>query len=257
MATRGLAVGLLAAMTATAPLAAADRTASPWRCASTAGAPPQALEAVRVVPVGLPPPAAWALDRARSLWNDAACNSALDFPLFVAETELPHRVLEVVWHAVPHPGRRSVCGSFAGRRIDLWASTLDAQGVARSCGGPERLAETLAHELGHVLGLEDRYEPECAGAIMSQMLRLPSGELLRRAVRREECAAADTVFATDAERRREQESWTFAALQMGAPSGAADSGGLRPPSPAAPPALPRSARTAPGSRARASAAFRP
>jgi hypothetical protein len=255
MAARGFAgrwwAAAIAAAFAAAPGVAAE--GAPWRCASTRGRPPQALEAVRVVPVGLPPAAAWALERATSLWNDASCNAAGAFPVFVTATELPHRVLQVVWHAGAHPGRRGVCGSFAGTRIDLWAATVDAQGVAGSCGGPERLAETLAHELGHVLGLEDRYEPECSGAIMSQLTRLSSGELLARAVRAEECAAADSVFATEAERRLEEAGWRVAEV-LAESAGAAP---LRPRSPAAPPDPRRSVRTAPGSRATGSAAFRP
>jgi hypothetical protein len=183
---RSLAVAVTSCLTLTAAIHAAA-------CATTRGSGAQEIEAVRVVPVDLPEAVSRAVDRALGLWNDA-CGRSFGVPVFARETHLPHRVLEVRWREAADPERPGVCGTFVGNQVQLFGSALDEWGVERSCGGPDRLSETFAHELGHALGLEDRHEPECGEFIMSRMVRLPEGTLLSRRVRPEECAAAERVF---------------------------------------------------------------
>jgi hypothetical protein len=59
------------------------------------------------------------------------------------------------------------CGTFNGSTIQLFDLYVDRAGELHPCGS---LAQNLAHELGHALGLEDAPdEPLCAGSIMSPL----------------------------------------------------------------------------------------
>ena len=78
---------------------------------------------------------------------------------------------------------RAVCGELRGNEILLYAFAGGAGGVRR-CGNQ---AETLAHELGHLLGLDDApADAACAGHIMAPN---PGPGGVARAVRRGECLA--------------------------------------------------------------------
>jgi hypothetical protein len=158
-----------------------------------------ALTTIGLEPVDFPPNLAEVPLAAATLWNEAPC-AAAERPRFVAGRG--ERTLVVRWVGGVSSSA-GVCGTFSGREIRLYAfarDPLDGGGLIR-CGESARLAEILAHELGHALGLFDQRAPECGGRIMAQLVRRADGSLAARRVHAEECVAAASRFLTLAERR--------------------------------------------------------
>jgi len=229
----------------TALAASATASSAAESCVSAKVRPLQAIEAVRLVPRDFPAGLLPIVERAMSFWNHAGCNGDAGFPRFRFVTDEPHRVVYVRWVPGTSATAEGLCGTFAGDEIVLYSHARDGRGrPARSCGGPPRLAETLAHELGHVLGLDDQYATRCAGYIMNQLWLTRSGAPLERRVRPEECAAADTGFLTAAERGGRTAAEQLAAEALRLRAGAAGS-------------RPRSARIALGIPATESDGYRP
>lgn len=220
-------------------------------CVEARERPLQAIEAVRVVAHGFPRALAPAVERAMAMWNAPSCNSG-GFPFFRGDTEAPHRVLHVRWVRGTSPQVEGSCGSFLGNQIVLYSQARDPLGGAvRPCGNVEQVAQTLAHELGHALGLADQYDAECSGYIMGQLVRLRSGQLRERQVRPEECRAADRWFLTIAERG----AWADADRLAGSPEATAAAPVRSPAGAAGSPR--RSARIALGIPATESDGYRP
>lgn len=134
------------------------------------------------------------------------------FPAFVIDPSRPDAV-HVRYDRGSSQGAR--CAFFTRREIVLYGSALDRGGKAVPCSPP---AVLLAHELGHVLGLGDAPPGgRCQSAIMAaDDPRLAA----RRAVQREECAAADGRWRTPRE-RRDGEDLAAAASPAPPPGGVA------------------------------------
>jgi hypothetical protein len=195
---------LLLAAAIAAPAAAID--AAP--CVIGRIAPPGGLSRIALEAVGFPRDLRDVPRMAAEMWNAGHCNAGR-FPRFTLDGEGDRR-LRVRWieGVSPEPG---VCGRFARDEIELYAATLTpARRKPLRCGDRQRVAETLAHELGHALGLLDVRGPACAGRIMDQLRLRTDGTLAPRAVHAEECAVADRRFHTLAERSapRLPEAWS-------------------------------------------------
>lgn len=194
---------LLLAIAVAAPGAASDAP-----CVVGRLAPPGGLSRIALEAVGFPHALRDAPRLAAEMWNAGHCNAGR-FPRFTLDGDGDRR-LRVRWidGVAPEPG---VCGRFVRDEIELYAATLTAvQREPLRCGDRHRVAETLAHELGHALGLLDVRGPACAGRIMDQLRLRTDGTLAPRAVHAEECAVADRRFQTLAERSapRLPETWS-------------------------------------------------
>lgn len=220
---------LLLAAAVAAPAAASD--AAP--CVVGRLAPPGGLSRIALEPIGFPPSLRDVPRIAAEMWNDGDCNAGR-FPRFTLDGDGDRR-LRVRWidGVSPEPG---VCGRFAGDEIELYAAALTPlRRQPVRCGDLQRVAETLAHELGHALGLLDVRGPACAGRIMDQLRLRADGTLAPRAVHAEECAVADRRFLTLAERSapRLPEPWSGELTSVSRLQDRAD------PLPAGGPGLPR------------------
>jgi hypothetical protein len=190
---RGLWWGWLLAV----PALAAD---GEERCAAPRGPAIDGLTSIGLQLVDFPNDLAPSVAEAAALWNGAPCATA-GRPRFLlgAGGERTIRVRRVAGF---DDDARGVCASFARGEIRLFAfARVPGGGEPVPCVGRERLVEIVAHELGHVLGLADQRAPECAGAIMGQLVRARSGEIAPRRITAAECRAVERRLLTLAERR--------------------------------------------------------
>ena len=100
------------------------------------------------------------------------------------------------------------CGTFHGRTITLYASATAANSKPISCGS---LEQNLAHEIGHVLGLDDVESPSCRRRIMSM---IDPDTARSRRVHPEECALVGRKWLTLLEAGHEAFSGSQAGHQM-------------------------------------------
>ena len=96
----------------------------------------------------------------------------------------------------------SACGEFRGRTITLYRWALAPDGRRVQCGS---IAQNLAHELGHALGLRDAREAaECRHHIMS---RIGWSNRKSRSIGASECQAVGQRWLTRLEQRTHDEIW--------------------------------------------------
>jgi hypothetical protein len=134
------------------------------------------------------------VDEAIDYWR--ACSGyGTDFPALVIAGEPGIRSIRI--HYAEPSAVPLRCGMFLGHSIVLHDEASDHEGRPMSCGA---LAQNLAHELGHVLGLghlEDRHR--CRTHIMGPVTR---SSMYGRRVSDEECAAAGARWLTEPETER-------------------------------------------------------
>jgi hypothetical protein len=127
------------------------------------------------------------IDEAVARWR-ACRNYGVGFPSFVSGSP-GSRTVHVRYD--PRQVGDGCCGWFRGDEIRLYRLARDERGEVHSCGS---MAHILAHELGHVLGLEDA--PDSASPSRSIMSRLSTTGTMSRTVQRDECNAAGHRWIT-------------------------------------------------------------
>jgi hypothetical protein len=132
---------------------------------------PSALgfDSIRVQASGLPAGLSGIVSSAMALWDNSPCNTNAgnSFPYFQPN---PGADLTVTVTWVPSASSSGACADFntITRRVNLYAVTVE-NGQTVNCMGhnPDALAEALAHELGHFLGLADTPSYCYSGMMMS------------------------------------------------------------------------------------------
>ncbi len=128
------------------------------------------------------------VEKAFALWRSCP-NYGQDFPILL-EGGNGTRLITIRYQP---RSRTKRCGSFQGSIVTLYKTATDSSGRPVSCG-PR--AQTLAHELGHVLGLNDAPEDR---ACRSRIMAAFNPEKPWREVNPEECRAVGRKWHTPAE----------------------------------------------------------
>lgn len=94
------------------------------------------------------------------------------------------------------PGNAEGCGRFSPHAPNgyIESATITVWTKDRNGGACPPLTDILAHELGHLMGLDNAPELECAGHIMGRPF-----EQGTRTVHADDCAVADAQWETSAE----------------------------------------------------------
>jgi hypothetical protein len=124
-------------------------------------------------------------------WTECP-NYGSDFPHFKVGEDGVQSVMVRYVSGNSHDER---CAVFVGRTITLYSQATTKSGRVVSCGS---LKGNLAHEMGHVLGLED--VPEGAGCSSWIMASLNRTNTHLRWVHAAECRAVGRKWLTPAER---------------------------------------------------------
>lgn len=193
-------LAIVAGVIAAAGFPAAALAAECAGSARSAGAP-VGYNKVQLVPSGVPPSLMPSFDAAYEEWNDPACNpGGTAFPTFQTNAAPDAlRVVNVNFHSGSNPRNGSSCAYIEGNDINIFSRALSGT-TWRTCTAPNQFQDTLSHELGHLLGLQDQFDSSCSGKIMSQKEVSPSGTYTDREVQSDECAKVDEVNTTPAER---------------------------------------------------------
>lgn len=127
------------------------------------------------------------IDDAVAYWSRCA-NYGFGFPSFVIGEEGTRNI-----YLEYHPSKvgEKRCGEFKANSIVLYGRAVLVSGVESGCGS---IAQNLAHELGHVLGLSDAPEnSRCQDYVMSN---LNGHNSFTRAVTIDECQAVGQHWMT-------------------------------------------------------------
>lgn len=132
-------------------------------------------------------------------WNKETCNPGQKaFPVFHEGSRTGARVISINFYQGANPDNRSSCGRFALNEIKLYEVALVGSTMV-PCTPPEQVKDTISHELGHLLGLDDR-STSCPNHIMSPRQVSAGGTYTDRKVQTDECAKVAETNATPEER---------------------------------------------------------
>ncbi len=162
-------------------------------------------DAVTLIPVGLNASLSGAFKRGYGAWNAPTCNSTQfdGFPQFT-EAAGSGRTVKVRYQPGFNPNNRTACGGFRGNDVLLYQYAKSQDGTRTvNCLRSDILEDTVAHELGHLLGLTDQ-STDCNGFIMSQVAMTRTGDYIDRRVRGEECARVASTNQTPQEQIEDQ-----------------------------------------------------
>lgn len=160
-------------------------------------------DSVRVVGAGLPSNLSGIISAGIGLWNNSLCNtnSGNAFPYFQTAPGADFTVT-VTW--VNGSYSTGACATFntTTRQIDLYSTTV-VNGQTVNCMGhnPDALAEALAHELGHFLGLDNTPSYCYVGMMMSNSYYdYSTGAFTHKRPTDTECETANNINQTELER---------------------------------------------------------
>jgi hypothetical protein len=163
-------------------------------------------------PDGMPAAVQQGISGAIAAWNATACNDGDDFPV-LSTAGAADETIQVFFDPGISQARddnnNSVCGQIdhggmtdgSNATITLFGTIRLASGDSHDCyTNSDIAADSVAHELGHYLGLDDS---GCSGYIMSNRLgSVVNGQFTwdtSRQVQSAECALADSTNMTNAE----------------------------------------------------------
>ncbi len=143
------------------------------QCVSSNRSPGQLVgyDAVTLVTVGVPSSLNNAFKRGYQAWNASNCNSTQfdGFPQFTEQSG-SGRTIKIRYQSGFNPSNARACGNFGGNTIFVFQRARSADGTrVIECMRSDIFEDTVAHELGHLLGLNDQDSSTCNSFIMNQV----------------------------------------------------------------------------------------
>ncbi len=130
------------------------------------------------------------LEQGMSQWNASSCNTGgVSFPYFSLSppSGTSQRAITVTLHAGFNPENDMSCGRFVGNTIEFYENAKKPGGATLNCTSGTYFPDSVAHELGHTIGLEDQYGSNCSSYALGQLTFNSSGLYVNRTVRAQEC----------------------------------------------------------------------
>lgn len=155
-------------------------------------------------PGEVPPGLVDEIDRAAAAWNSPGCNEdshypeGHSFPYFTSQTGGTTRDITIEYYLGKNPDNGSSCGNFADSTIQLYEKANRPNGGEYHCTNTQIFEDTVAHELGHVLGFNDS---GCAGYGMQDTGFTTTGDYVDRQVKSGECVKAQETHHTKSEQK--------------------------------------------------------
>lgn len=160
-------------------------------------------DSVTLVPSGIPGGLMGEFRAVYGEWNTLSCNGIEGdrFP-YLGESA-GGRVVHVRFHLGFNPRNDRSCGNFSGSTVNLYSRARTEEGHTSHCDRPDIFRDNVAHELGHLLGLQDR-PVGCSNYIMSQTAFTAAGSYVERSIQTSECRKVAKTNTTPREKAQQE-----------------------------------------------------
>ncbi len=152
---------------------------------------------------------------AMAAWNSQSCNTEgafgadYDFPYLKEGAASAYDFQAFVFfHQRPNPRNTESCGRRGADEIHLYSTATLTNGTTTytvDCRNPAVMADTAAHEIGHMLGLGHINNQTCVTSIMAGLGISPQGQLINRSIQAVECQTVATSHETPDEAQAEED----------------------------------------------------
>lgn len=152
---------------------------------------------IQLCNLNLPPSLMGAVRSGYGAWNDCPGASS-GFPEFWETYQWDTgQVVGLRYVEGVNPDNQTACGYYDPSNQEIvFFEIARVAGQTVPCTRPDIFMDTVTHELGHVLGLANIFDPACSTYIMSPLARTGPQTYINRTLKNEECWKVDETQYT-------------------------------------------------------------